>query len=393
MTRAPLFIALLCSAGVVAAADDATRQTELEDLGRALFFDVNLSLDRTQSCATCHDPAQAFTDWRPLATGGDAHNQGNTPAPASLGGDMKSYGDRNAPTISYAAAIPPFGRNADNDYVGGLFWDGRAATLEEQAGGPPLNPIEMGMPDSASVIARLQENANYQHAFKSLFGDDVFADTAKAWNGLQQSIAALERTAFFSPYDSKYDRYLRGEYKPTEQEELGITLFFSNQFTNCNKCHQLQQLPEAQQETFSNYTYQNIGVPVNAALRAANGKGSDYIDHGLLEHPAVDDAAQDGKFRVPTLRNVAITAPYMHNGVFNELRTVMQFYNKYLQKGSKAQINPETGENWGPPEVATTIASDKLEAGRALDARSIDALLAFMNMLTDKRYEPLLKTE
>jgi hypothetical protein len=71
----------------------------------------------------------------------------------------------------------------------------------------------------------------------------------------------------------------------------------------------------------------------------------------------------------------------------------MQFYNKYLQKGSKAQINPETGENWGPPEVATTIANDKLEAGRALDARSIDALLAFMNMLTDKRYEPLLKTE
>ena len=100
--------------------------------------------------------------------------------------------------------------------------------------------------------------------------------------------------------------------------------------------------------------------------------------------------AQDGKFRVPTLRNVAITAPYMHNGVFNDLRTVMQFYNKYLAKGSKAQINPETGKDWGAPEVAANISAEELEAGRALDARSIDALLAFMHMLTDKRYEPLL---
>lgn len=390
-----VLVALLTSTCSVYAADDAQRQTALEDLGRALFFDVNLSLDRTQSCATCHDPARAFTDWRAVVTGGDygrssEPSSDNSPAPASLGGDMKSYGDRNAPTISYASAVPPFGRNAENDFVGGLFWDGRAATLEAQAGGPPLNPIEMAMPDKAAVVARLQENPNYQYAFKGLFGADIFSDTDKTWEAMQQSIAALERTEFFAPYDSKYDRYLRGEYKPTEQELLGITLFFSNQFTNCNKCHQLQQLPEAELETFSNYTYHNIGVPVNAALRALNGKGGDYIDHGLLEHPAIDDATQDGKFRVPTLRNVAITGPYMHNGVFKDLRTVMQFYNKYLAKGSKAQINPETGADWGAPEVAANISTEKLEAGRALDARSIDALLAFMHMLTDKRYEPLL---
>lgn len=395
MKHSLVLAALLASASSVYAADDSQRQTALEDLGRALFFDVNLSLDRTQSCATCHDPARAFTDWRAVAAGGDYGRSGGpssetSPAAASMGGDMKSYGDRNAPTISYAAAIPPFGRNAKNDFVGGLFWDGRAYTLEAQAGGPPLNPIEMAMPDKATVLSRLQENANYQYAFKGLFGADIFSDADHAYDAMLQSIAALERTEFFSPYNSKYDRYLRGDYKPTEQELLGITLFFSNQFTNCNKCHQLQQLPEAQAETFSNYTYHNIGVPVNAALRAINGKGSEFIDHGLLEHPAVDDVAQDGKFRVPTLRNVAITAPYMHNGVFNDLRTVMQFYNKYLAKGSKAQINPETGKDWGTPEVAANISNEELEAGRALDARSIDALLAFMHMLTDKRYEPLL---
>jgi cytochrome c peroxidase len=372
---------LMLSLPTWAAEPASTRQTELEDLGRALFFDVNLSRDRNESCATCHDPVRAFTDWR----------DSGVKAAASMGTDLHSLGDRNAPTISYAASISSFSRNEANDYVGGLFWDGRAATLEEQAGGPPLNPLEMAMPDKAAVVVRLQENANYQHVFKSLFGADIFQRVDEAYAAMLQSLAALERTAFFSPYDSKYDRYLRGDYKPTEQEQLGMTLFFSNQFANCNKCHQLQSLPEKPQEVFSNFTYQNIGVPVNAALRSANGKGSEFIDHGLLEHVA-NDATQDGKFRVPTLRNVAITAPYMHNGVFQELRTVLQFYNKYLLKGSKAKLNPETGAEWGPPEVAVNIAHDKLESGRSLDARSIDALVAFMQMLTDKRYEPLLPT-
>jgi cytochrome c peroxidase len=359
------------------------RQTKLEDLGRALFFDVNLSLYRTQSCATCHDPARAFTDWR----------DSGVAAAASQGADMKSLGDRNAPTASYAAHVPPFGLNAAGDYAGGLFWDGRVASLEEQASAPPQNPIEMAMPDNATVVQRLQENPNYLYAFKGLFGDDIFADADRAYQAMAEAIAALERTEFFSPFDSKYDRYLRDEYQPTEQEELGMTLFFSNQFTNCNKCHQLQQLPEAQQEIFSNFTYQNIGVPKNVALRAVNGKGEDFVDHGLLEHPEVDDVAQDGKFRVPTLRNVAITAPYMHNGLFRELRTVVQFYNKYLTRSSKAQINPETGAPWGEPEVPRNLALDKLQQGRALDTRSVDALVAFMRMLTDQRYEALLPAD
>lgn len=384
-----LGVALLCSivfAGAAYSAQsaedavDPQRQTKLEDLGRALFFDVNLSLYRTQSCATCHDPARAFTDWRDNGIG----------ASASQGADMKSLGDRNAPTATYAAHIPPFSKNSEGDYVGGLFWDGRAATLEEQASGPPQNPIEMAMPDNATVVARLQENPNYQYAFKGLFGDDVFDDPDTTYAAMAESIAALERTEFFSPFDSKYDRYLRKEYQPTEQEQLGMTLFFSTQFTNCNRCHQLQALPEAQGELFTNFKYENIGVPVNTALRALNGKGVDFVDHGLLDRPDIDDPAQDGRFRVGTLRNVAITGPYMHNGVFKDLRTVIQFYNKYLTRSSKAQINPETGQPWGEPEVAANLALEKLQEGRALDTRSIDALVAFMRMLTDKRYEVLL---
>jgi cytochrome c peroxidase len=392
-----LSVTVLCAVacGSFAAENDATRQTQLEDLGRALFFDVNLSQDRTQSCATCHDPALAFIDWRAFVPP-NASPAGSAPVPhlpgaASMGGDQHSLGDRNAPTASYAAHIPPLTLNAQNDYVGGLFWDGRANTLEDQAAGPPLNTIEMAMVDKAQVLQRLRENANYGYAFKGLFGADVLEDADSAYTALTQAIAAFERTELFSPFDSKYDRYLKGEYTPTEAETLGMTLFFSTQFANCNQCHQLQPRPEMALETFTNYKYRNIGVPVNTALRAANGFGPDHVDRGLRDNPAVTDDAQSGRFRVPTLRNVALTGPYMHNGVFQDLRTVVLFYNKYLARGSKAQINPETGANWGAPEVAENLALEELESGRALGDKEIDGLIAFMRMLTDQRYERLLE--
>lgn len=362
--------------------EDALRQIKLEDLGRSLFFDVNLSRDRTQSCATCHDPAQAFIDWR----------DNGVNSAASLGDDLVSIGDRNAPTVSYAAYSPNFHLNSSvSEYEGGQFLDGREADLEGQAGGPPLNPGEMAMPDKASVVERLLESPVYQVAFKKLFGDKIFEDVIAAYLAMTSSLAAFERSEFFSPFDSKYDRYIRGEYEISEEEELGMTLFFSEQFTNCNQCHQLNRFPGTEGETFTNYRYNNIGVPTNKALRALNGLGNEHIDHGLLENSAVSDPSQDGKFKVPGLRNIALTGPYMHNGVFSDLRTVVLFYNKYNARGSKAQINPETGVPWAEPEVTENIATTELESVPALDNKRIDALVAFMRMLTDRRYEPLLE--
>jgi len=211
---------------------------------------------------------------------------------------------------------------------------------------------------------------------------------------MTDSIAAFERTELFAPFDSKYDRYLKGEYKLTEQEDLGMTLFFSKQFTNCNTCHQLNKSQTHKKETFTNYEYHNIGVPANTALREKNGKGKDFIDHGLLENPAVlanNDKAQDGKYRVPTLRNVAVTAPYMHNGIFKDLKTVVLFYDKYNSRSKKRTINPETGKTWAEPEVADTISLKELKTGPALKMKRINALVAFMETLTDKRYEHLLE--
>ena len=352
----------------------------LEELGRSLFSDVNLSKNRSQACVSCHSPQLAFTDPREMPKVGGA---------VSLGDDGRSLGDRNTPTAAYAGLTPDFHIKANGKPAGGLFLDGRAKNLEEQAAGPPLNPIEMGMPDKASVVARLKENPAYVAAFSELFGKNSLDDAEQGYAAMAKAIAAFERTPEFSPFDSKYDRYLRGETTLTEQEELGRVLFFSSQFTNCSQCHRLETRGGIEKEPFTNFEYHNIGTPLNHAVRAENGSEPGRIDRGLLANPGVTDKIHDGQFKVPTLRNVAVTAPYMHNGVFKDLRTVVLFYNKYNSKSPKRQINPETNAPWEAPEVTENLSMKELKAP-ALDDKRIDALVAFLKTLTDKRYEPLL---
>ncbi len=352
-----------------------------EALGRELFHDVALSKNRTQACATCHSPDYGFADPRTLPSTGGA---------VSLGDDGTSLGDRNAPTAAYASFTPSFGKDAKGRWMGGQFLDGRAATLEDQAGGPPLNPIEMGMPDKASVVARLRESPRYAAAFEALYGKGILDRADDAYAAMTKSIAAFERTDEFSPFDSKYDRYLRGEEKLTDQEDLGRVLFFSSQFTNCSQCHRLRDIGGAEKETFSGYVFHNIGVPANTAARAVNGTAPGHVDHGLPDGKIVIEPALAGKFKTPSLRNVAVTSPYMHNGVFKDLRTVILFYNKYVSKSPKRQINPETGEPFGPPEVADNLALEELKSAPALDDKRIDALVAFLKTLTDRRYEHLV---
>jgi cytochrome c peroxidase len=385
-----LVAVLVAATGAAAVSADTTaeprpaaaRIDSAESLGEALFHDVNLSRNRTQSCATCHSPEHGFVDARQAPGVGAA---------VSLGDDAHSLGDRNAPTAAYAAFTPPLHKNAKRRWAGGLFHDGRAASLEEQAGGPPLNPIEMGMPDKGSVVGRLKENAAYVAALKSLYGSKVLDNIDAAYDAMTRSIAAFERTRHFAPFDSKYDRFLRGEAKLTGEEELGRVLFFSTQFTNCSQCHQLRAIGGAGEETFSNYEFHNIAVPANMAVRAANGSPPGRVDRGLVDGKVVTDATEAGKFKVPTLRNVAVTGPYMHNGVFKDLRTVVLFYNKFNTKSARRQINPETGQPFAQPEVAENVSLKELKSAPALDDKRIDALVAFLKTLTDRRYEPLLR--
>ena len=358
-------------------ADDSL--TELEDLGRRLFHEPMLSRNGTQSCATCHDPDHAFTDPRATLAG----------RAVSLGDDGESYGDRNTPTLSYAALSPMFHRDEMGRYKGGQFWDGRADDLKDQAGQPMLNPVEMAMPDKTAVIERLRDDATYSADFARLFGPGALDDVTMAFDHAADALAAYQSTAEFAPFDSRYDRYLRGEEKLTAQEEFGHTVFIT---WNCRLCHQLRKSGLTPRETFTSFEYHNIGVPVNHAVRELNGLGDDYADKGLLTRVR-DDPAQAGRVKVPTLRNIAVTGPYMHNGIFEDLRTAVVFYNIYTSPRAAAKINPETGQPWGPAEIADNLSLHELQSGLMLDDARVDALVAFLETLTDRRYEPLLEQQ
>lgn len=363
-------LASLLLAAPVSASDEA-----LVRLGSQLYFDTDLSRRRTQSCATCHAPERGFADPRDNGVGGAA----------SRGDDGVALGSRQAPSIAYAAQVPRFTRDADGAR-GGLFHDGRADTLEAQAAEPLLNPLEMALPDRATAVARLREKPAYRSAFEQLFGTGILDDTQAAYDALTRALAAFERSSFFATYDSRYDRFLAGELELTIAEELGRRVFFSD-LTNCMNCHLLEPGTVRRRESFTDHRYHNIGIPPNPRLRAAGAISGP--DGGLARRPGAR-SGDAGRFRTPTLRNVAVTAPYMHNGVFAELDTAIRFYNRYLVINDAVEINPETGASWGEAEISANLALDRLRQGQPLTAARIGHLVSFLRALTDRRYEHLL---
>lgn len=343
------------------------------ELGKQLFFDPILSKNNSQSCATCHNPEHGFIDNRPNKFDGAV----------SLGDDGKSFGNRNTPTAAYAKFSPDFGFDKNKKiWRGGHFLDGRANNLADQAGQPILNPVEMAMPSKEYVINRLKNHPNYAKKFQKLYGKNIFNNAKTAYYALSDSLSLFEKSPIFSSFDSKYDDYLAGKTDLSNLEELGMAIFFSNSNNNCSKCHQLRAYPESRQETFSNYQYENIGTPNNPNIQQSS-------DTGLLNNPNIHDKKHRGKFKVPTLRNIAITAPYMHNGVFKNLATVLKFYDKNINKSRI--INPETKKPWAKPAAPETVNHKLLKQGKALSDHKINALLAFLKTLTDKKYEHLIQ--
>lgn len=366
MPRTLLQLARLpCLAAVTLMLQAAVAQAEpLAALGRALFFDPNLSEPPGQACATCHDPSRAFSD--PRGTLGGA---------LSLGADGRSLGERNTPGLTYVAFVPPFGR-LDGHYQGGFFLDGRAHTLREQALEPILNPLEMALPDENAIAQRVLGNPAHRSSLTRLFGPEVTETRKATLEAITTAIAAFERSAEFSTFDSRYDRYLTGEYEMTREEAIGREVFFSG-LVNCIQCHLNEPDRVSPRETFTNHRYHNIGTPSNP-----NVPGPDPGLGGHLEQPE-----NTGRFRVPSLRNVAVTAPYMHNGVFADLETAVAFYGKYLLRN---QRNPETGRPWRAPAVPETVELDILSDGQPVDPDRVQHLSAFLRTLTDRRYEHLL---
>lgn len=371
-----LVLAALCLCGQIAVAD--TGLSALEDLGRRLFFDAQLSSPPGQSCSSCHDPGAAFTDPR-------------RDRPVSPGVLPGRFGNRNSPTAMYMAFSPSLYFDAvAGTYLGGLFLDGRVGSLEEQAQKPFLNPLEMANPDPASVVAKVRA-ASYAPLFEQVFGAGVFADTGRAFASVASAIAAFERTSAFAPFSSKYDAYLAGRVKLSPAEERGLKVFEDPAKGNCAACHPNRPSADGKPPLFTDFSYDNIGVPRNPAnpfytLPASlNPQGIYFVDKGLGQ--TANDRKQDGKFKVPTLRNVQVTAPYTHNGYFSSLRAVVEFYNHRDTKRVCPNLFTLDGmalqQNcWPAPEVAANVNRDEL-GDLELGAGEIDDLLAFLATLTD----------
>jgi len=299
---------LLLPAGMLLAQEGG--RPPLAELGRKLFFDPILSRDRSIACASCHQPEHAFADDAPVSTGVGA-----------------ARGERNAPSVMNSTARLSF------------FWDGRAATLEEQALGPIENPVEMGLP-LTQALERLNADAGYRTAFVAQFGSEASA------KNLGKAIAAFEKT--LETASSPYDRYAKGDDTAiSAQARRGRLLFIGK--AGCAECHS--------GEDFTADRYKNIGL-YNAADLNDRGRGA-----------ITGKVADDGLFKTTSLRNVAMTAPYMHNGMFASLREVLEYYNDPDQRVRGARGRDA-----------------KLDRPLGLSAQDIADLEAFLCTLTDERF-------
>jgi cytochrome c peroxidase len=324
-----------------------------QQLGEKIFFDKNLSSPAGQACASCHDIKAAFSD--PI-----------TNSPVSLGAVSKRTGTRNAPSAAYSAFAPQFHFDEQEGlYIGGQFLDGRAANLIEQAKGPFLNPDEMNNADENSVIEKIRKS-DYVQLFEQVYGKDTLDDTAKAYDKVAQAIVAFENTASFNRFTSKYDYFLAGRVALSEQEQKGLELFEDENKGNCAACH-ISKTENGLPPLFTDFTYDNLGVPSNPKILAL--KGADFIDLGLGK--TVGSATENGKFKVPSLRNVEKTAPYMHNGFFSDLKEAVNFYN-----------TRDADRKWPAPEVAENVNADELGDLKLTD-EEVDAIVAFLRTLTD----------
>lgn len=345
---------------------DPSELTEKEQLGKFLFFDESLSTPEGQSCASCHDPAVAFTDPESIL-------------PVSKGAVKGLFGNRNDMTVSYSRHVPPLHYDSVNqEWNGGLFWDGRANNLIEQAMGPPMNPLEMANPDTLAMALKLR-SLDYAGKFEEIYGSGALADPGMAFYHMADAVAAYEMSREVNPFSSKFDLWKRGEATLTDQEQRGFMLFAVESKGNCIACHPHTPMEDGTPALFTNFTYDNLGVPPNPEnpfyqlSGEHNPDGYGFRDLGLGGF--LNDPAENGKFRVPTLRNVAITAPYLHNGVFKTLFQVVAFYNT-------RDVAP-----WPEAEVTGNVNRDEM-GDLGLSIQEMEDIVAFLGTLTDGWVEP-----
>lgn len=403
--------------------------TNIETLGKMVYEDTVYSANGNQSCQTCHHPKAQFSDpvnrispmYRPNSEG-------------SFAGD---FGGRNAPPSAYAAYSPPMEFNVlDGLFIGGLFWDGRASgtaesltaglgagptldPLADQAKGPFGNPAEMALVDESpggqtteqKVVSRLQAAA-YAKLYKKAFGTDIAAlnltdETAVdiAYNNIALAISAFEKSTELNRFNSKFDKFVGEQGLATvlgltapgtviksvvyTQEEIdGLALF--NGKGQCSLCHILDNQPDGKTPTvFTDFSYDNLGIPTNLTLNALAGTSPPDLGLGDSSMEPILQAAyeavngpgswttgmlglEQGKFKVSSLRNIARTAPYGHNGFFPTLYDIVHFYN--------TRDVPDAG--WPASEVLSTVNVTEL-GNLGLTFEEEQKIVVFLETLTD----------
>ena len=379
----------------LAAAIDQSSLTPREQLGLRLFFDTNLSEPAGTACASCHDPRRGFT------------GNNNTLIGVAQGSRSDQFGTRDAPTLMYLATAPRFGSLESHGKrvpAGGHFWDGRADTLEEQAKQPFFNPVEMNNADMPALIAKVAKAA-YADEFRQAWGAAIFNDAEAALDAMAASIAAFVRTRVFQPFTSKFDHVMRGQAKFTAQEQRGLSLFILPQKGNCAHCHSVDAASrDPQKSLFTDFSFRALGLPRSSRIP----KNSDpaFFDLGLCERvpvagvklpvtaakPPVTDPATCGLFKTPTLRNITITAPYMHNGFFDNMRDAVAFYAtrdtdpaRWFPEGKKFDDLP--ARYHANVDVDTPPYQRRAQQRPQLTDGEIDDIVEFLYTLTDG-YKP-----
>ena len=386
-----------------------------EELGKAIFFDTNLSIEGNQSCASCHDPEWGFVGPDSDINAGGAVYEGSIPG---------RFGDRKPPSAAYATLSPIFFMDKKGLFVGGNFWDGRATgevlgnPAADQALGPFLNSVEQALPDSACVVYRVC-TASYLVSFEEVWGDESCdinwpedeedieeacstegetvalspEDRAKSdmnYAIIGLTIAAYEDSAEVNAFSSKYDFTFSGDAKLSKEEQRGYSLFRGKGM--CHRCHP----GNGQRALFTDFTFDNLGLPQNPENPA--GVAPDFVDPGLggfLKNSGYDTEVYEpewGKHKVPTLRGVDLrpdegsVKAYAHNGYFKTLEGIVHFYNtrdvKPVCPGPYTEADALDADCWPAPEVPETVNFDEL-GDLGLTPEEEAAIVAFLKTLSD----------
>jgi len=394
--------------------------TPIEQLGKFLFFDQNLSMNGNQSCATCHDPSVGYTG---------PNSTINAHGAVYPGSDPTLFGNRKPPSAAYAGDSQPLRfDSASGTWIGGMFWDGRADgsvlgdPLAEQAKGPFLNPLEQALA-SPDELCNKVDASSYAALFEQVWGagslDCTNADLVYDQIGI--SVAAYERSSEVNPYSSKFDLFWDkaknkhldvtkiGSGNWTKYRKLGLNdtelyglaMFNDPTLANCASCHSLKPGSKGY-PLFTDYSYDNLGVPRNLENPfynnlAYNPAGSAWVDTGLggfLETVQPQDAGQEmGKMKVPTLRNVdkrptsTFVKAYSHNGYFKSLPDIVRFYASRGMGGMMGGGGMGGGGMCGGMMFPEPEVNENLATLNMFRCRDQSYLVAFLKTLTDGYFQ------